>query len=166
MKKIFLIVSIAALIFLLGCGISKNNFGPLGSAHIHADIKAYILGNPIDFSLQKYQLQDKMTHFEDKDGDVVHIHATGITLGYIFKTLKISIDNNCLTLDTGSKYCNNENAKLRVFVKSAGADWKQITYHADYIIQNSDKILVSYGIEDENRIKREMESVTAKAKVI
>ena len=80
--------------------------------------------------------------------------------------MKISIDNNCLTLDTGSKYCNNENAKLRVFVKSAGADWKQITYHADYIIQNSDKILVSYGIEDENRIKREMDSVTDKAKVI
>ena len=164
MKKIFLIVSLAALIFLLGCGTPKNNFGALGSAHIHADIKTYVSGNPIDFSLQKYQLQDKMVHFEDKDGNVVHIHATGITLGYIFKTLKLSIDNNCLTLDTGNKYCNNENAELKVFVKDMGTNWKQIFYPADYVIQDLDKILVNYGSEDEKEIKKRMESVTNKAK--
>ncbi len=116
MKKTFLVISIVIL-FLYGCG-TGNNLGELGSAHIHSDIKVYILGNPIDFSLPKYQLQDKAVHFEDRDGDVMHIHATGINLDYMFKTLGMSIDNECLTLDTGRKYCNNGNAELKVFVKS------------------------------------------------
>jgi hypothetical protein len=164
MRKIFLIIGIVAILFLYGCGTPKNSFGPLGSAHIHTDIKVYVLGNPIDFSLPKYQLQDKAVHFEDGDGDVVHIHATGITLGYIFKTLRMGIDDQCLTLDTGRKHCNNGNAELKVFVKSIGTNWEQIAYPADYIIQGMDKILVNYGSEDEEGIKKLMESVTSKAK--
>ena len=163
MKIIFLMIGIVAL-FLYGCASEKNSFGPLGSAHIHADIKVYVLSNPIDFSLPKYQLQDKAVHFENGDGDVMHVHATGITLGYIFKTLRMGIDNECLTLDTGRKYCNNGNAELKVFVKSANTDWEQIFYPKDYSIQGMDKILVNYGPEDEEGIKKHMNSVTDKAK--
>ena len=151
-------------LFLYGCASEKNAFGPLGSAHIHADIKVYVLSNPIDFILQKYKLQDKAVHFENRDGDVIHVHATGITLGYIFKTLRMGIDNECLTLDTGRKYCNNGNAELKVFVKSANTDWEQIFYPNDYAIQGMDKILVNYGPEDEEGIKKLMESVTDKTK--
>lgn len=163
-KKIVLVLGIVVALFLYGCAPEKNNLGPLSSAHIHADIKVYVLSNPIDFSLPQYQLQDKAVHFEDRDGDVMHIHATGINLGYIFKTIRMNIDNECLTLDTGRKYCSNGNAELKVFVKVTNTDWKQIFDPANYIIQGSDKILVNYGSEDEEGIKKLMESVTSKAK--
>ncbi|MBI2134347.1 hypothetical protein HYU09_00005, partial [Candidatus Woesearchaeota archaeon] len=89
----------AFVLFLDGC--SENKIGPLGSAHNHADIKVYVLGNAIDFSQQKYQLKHQAVHFENRDGDVVHTHATGITLGYMFETLGMNINENCLTIDAG-----------------------------------------------------------------
>jgi hypothetical protein len=94
----------------------------------------------------------------------VHIHATGINLDYVFRTLRMNIDNECLTVDTGNKYCNKGNAELKVFVKSIGTDWEQIFSPADYVIWGSDKILVNYGLEDEEGIKKHMDSVTSKAK--
>lgn len=150
-------------LILLGCDVKKNNFGPLGSTHIHADFKVYILGNPIDFSTSKYQLKDKLTHVENADGDVMHMHATGINLGYFFETVGMKMENNCITLDTGNKYCDTGNAQFRVFVKSEGLDWERLYYPADYVIQDLDKILVTYGTEDEESIKKQMESVTDKA---
>ena len=101
-KMCFMLVALALIIY--GCSNEKNSFGPLRSAHNHADIKVYILGNAMDFSLPQYQLQDKLTHFENWDGDVVHTHATGINLGYIFKTLSMEISDECLKLDTGNEY--------------------------------------------------------------
>ena len=73
-----------------------SGIGPLRSTHEHADIKVYINNQAIDFSQQKYQLAARYTHFEEGIGDVVHIHATGITLGQLFKSLGIDFNNNCL----------------------------------------------------------------------
>ena len=156
-------IGIIAILFLYGCGAGKNNFGQLGSAHKHADIKVYVSGNQIDLGLPKYQLQSKMVHFEDGDGDVVHVHATGITLGYMLETLGINIGNECLTLDTGNRYCTNDNAKLGVFAKGKGTDWEQISYPDEYVIQDMDKILVNYGAENEEGINKLMGSVTNKS---
>jgi hypothetical protein len=163
MKKIILILSIAVILFLSGCTGTKNTLGPLGSAHNHADIKVYTLGKQIDFSLPKYQLQDKAVHFEDHDDDVVHLHATGITLNYIFRTLRMNIDDECLTIDTGNKYCSKDNAKLKVFVKNIETEWKEIFSHADYIPQNKDKILITYGTENQEDIQKQMDTVTDKS---
>jgi len=165
MTKITLLVFAAFLLLLSACDTKKNNFGPLGSTHIHADFKAYILGNPIDFSQHKYQLKDELTHVENGDGDVMHIHATGINLGYFFETLGIGIDRECITVDSGNKYCNTGNAQFRIFVKSEGSDWEQIFYPADYVMQDLDKILVTYGTEDEEKTKKQMDSVTDKARI-
>jgi len=162
MKKF--ILGFIIVITLVGCS-SSNNFGPLGSTHRHADLKVYVLGNPIDFGVSKYQLQDELTHFENRDGDVAHTHATGITLGFLFETLRMKIDGNCLTSEAGNTYCNKGNAELKVFVKSTGTDWDQIFYPSDYRIQDLDKILVTYGTENEEGIKTQMESVTDKAAI-
>jgi len=161
-KMCFLLIVLAFIIY--GCSNEKNNFGPLRSAHNHADIKAYILGNAIDFSLPQYQLKDDLTHFENGDGDVVHTHATGITLGYILKTLGMELTEECIKTDRGNKYCSEDNARLKAFVKNRNSDWEIIPYAPDYVIQDMDKILVTYGTESEEGIKEQMESVTDKAK--
>ncbi|MCH8003707.1 MAG: hypothetical protein IH934_03660 [Nanoarchaeota archaeon] len=160
---IILILAIISILLINGCS-EKNNFGPLGSTHRHADIKVYILGNPIDFSVSKYQMQDDLVHFENRDGDVVHTHALGVTIGHMFETLGMSIDSECLTLDTGNKYCNKGNAEFKVFIKREGTNWQQIFNSQGYIIQQYDKILVTYGTEDEEEIRKQQESVTDKAK--
>ena len=162
--KIMPFLFFTLVLVISGCNNNKNNFGPLGSTHVHADFKVYILGNPIDFSLSKYQLKDQLTHVENDDGDVIHMHATRINLGYFFETIGMKIDNNCITLDIGNKYCNHDNAKFKVFLKNGNSDWEQLYYPADYVMQDLDKILVTYGTENGEKIKKQEGSVTDKAK--
>jgi hypothetical protein len=157
----------AVLVFsviLYGCSSGyQGKFGPLGSVHNHADIKVYILNNPIDFYLPQYQLQDQLTHFENGDGDVVHTHATGINLGYLFETLGMELNSECFRLDTGNNYCARGNAQLNVFVKNINGDWNQVTNSETYIIQQSDKILINYGTQDEEGLNVLMDTVTDKS---
>ena len=157
-------LAIIFILFVAGC-TSGNRMGPLGSTHRHADIKVYVLGNSIDFSVSKFQVQVRHAHFENRDGDVVHTHAVGVTLGHLFESLGMSIDNECLGLDTGNQYCSRGNAQLKVFIQRQGTNWQQIFDPQDYAILEFDKILVTYGAEDEEGIKEQQESVTDKAPV-
>ena len=156
-------IGIIFILFLYGCGAEKNSFGPLGSTHKHADVKIYVLGNAIDLSQQKYQLKSNLVHFEDFDGDIAHVHTTGMTLGYMFKTLGMKLDENCLKIDTGKEYCSSENAGLKVYVKSHDLELEKIFSPENYIIRDLDRILVTYGSEIQEEIKKQMESVTKKA---
>lgn len=164
-KKIILVLTtVIFTLFLYGCSSGGNKFGPLGSTHDHTDIKIYILGKALDFTGRQYQVAHDAVHFENSDGDVIHTHATGITLGFMFEKHRMSIDVNCITLDTGNQYCSDGNAELKVFVKSIGTGWDQIYSPADYIIQDLDKILITFGTEDGIGIQKQMESVTDKAR--
>ena len=165
-KKIMWIPVILIFVLVLyGCNNNKNNFGPYGSTHMHADFKVYILGNPLNFDVAKYQVMEDLTHVENNDGDVLHVHATGITLGYFFESLGFKLTRDCLKLDAGNEYCNTGNAQLKVYLKAENGNWEQLYYPADYVIQDLDKILVTYGTETDEEIKKQMESVTDKAKV-
>ena len=107
---------------------------------------------------------EDLTHIENNDGDVLHIHATGMTLGYFLQSLGLDLNNECITTDTGNQYCNLGKATLKVYTKNQFSNWVQIYEPADYIINELDKMLVTYGSEDEEGIKKQQESVTDKAK--
>ena len=108
---------------------------------------------------------EDLTHVENNDGDVLHVHAIGITLGYFFESLGFKLTEDCFKLDAGNKYCNTGNAQLKVFLKSENGGWESLYYPADYVIQDLDKLLITYGKEDEEEIKKQMDSVTDRARV-
>ncbi|MBL7056378.1 hypothetical protein ISS07_05680 [Candidatus Woesearchaeota archaeon] len=164
--KIKFILFIAFLFVIAGCSAQKNTLGAVGSTHGHVDIKVYVLGKPIDFSVSKFQVRHPATHFENGDGEVLHTHATGLTLGYFFFSHGMSIDDNCLKLDNGNQYCSDGNAKLRVYVQNQGSEWEEILYPADYLFESYERILVTFGTENEDGIRKQMESVTSKASTI
>ena len=56
-----------------------------------------------------------------------------------------------------------DGTEIKVYIKNQ-ADWEQLYSTDEYIIQDLDKILVSYGSENEDEIKNQQESVTDKAK--
>src|SRR3989344_6988751 len=130
-----------------------SGIGPLKSTHIHADVKVYINGQSIDFSQKKYQLATSYIHFEDGLGDVAHIHATGLNIGHFFKSLNGDFNNNCLTLESQTN-CNDGNKKLKFYVNG-----KQNNEFSSYIIQDLDKLLVSYGAENDLEIQKQLKSV-------
>ncbi|MBI4143557.1 hypothetical protein HY487_01590 [Candidatus Woesearchaeota archaeon] len=131
-----------------------SGIGPLRSTHLHADIKVYINGKTIDFSQRKYQLASRFIHFEDGIGDVMHIHATGHTLGHLFKSLGIDFNSNCVAFE-GQEYCNNGDKKLKFYVNG-----KLNSQFDNYVIRDLDKYLISYGDENESGIQKQLSSIT------
>ncbi len=131
-----------------------SGIGSLKSTHIHADVKVYINGKAIDFSQRKYQLTTSFIHFEEGIGDVVHIHATGLTVGHLLKSLGMDINNNCILYE-GENYCNENNKKLRFYVNG-----QPNNEFSNYIMQDLDKVLVYYGSENQAEIQKQIDSVT------
>ena len=131
-----------------------SGIGALHSTHEHADVKVYINGQSIDFSQKKYQLAARLIHFEDGVGDVVHTHATSLTIGHLLKSLGMEFNNNCIVFD-GKNYCNENNKKLKFYVNGQPSN-----EFDNYVIRNLDKILVSYGNGDDSEIQKQLASVT------
>ncbi len=79
--------------------------------HTHFDLKVYVNGSPIDFTLPKYQSTETQElnpdiHFHDGNGKVVHIHKKGATLRQLFDSFKLSIPSGALAYVNGKKVEN------------------------------------------------------------
>lgn len=136
--------------------------GPVGSTHQHADFKIYINGVLVDFSSAKYQVRAREVHVENGDGDIIHKHATGVTVGHFLRTLGFRLNSTCITTDSGEPHCSNEDASLKQFVKKPNSDWQQADL-SDYEIRDLDKYLITYGSETD--LTEQQNSVTDKARI-
>lgn len=156
------------LIFVLATGLlvygflnlyktSYSNIGSVGSTHIHADFAIYINGEQITPLPEKYFVRSPYVHVEHGIGAgyVIHVHATNVNIGYFFKTIDWDFDKHCLKLDDGRKFCNDGNKTLKFYVNG-----EKNEEYEKYIIKNLDRILISYGDESEEEIKKQIDSVT------
>lgn len=132
--------------------------GVVGSTHTHQGLKVYLDGVPVDFSQPQYQVRSRAAHFEGGDGNTLHTHAVGVSLGFLFNTLGMSFDPNCFILDNGDEFCNNGEKTLKFFVNGQQNDEFQY-----YQTRESDHILISYGDESEEEIKQQLDSVVFSA---
>ncbi len=132
-----------------------TSVGSVGSIHEHFDLKVYIDGKPMDFSKTRYQLKSAYIHLEEGIGEVVHIHATGITLQHFFNTIEITLNENCMTVDA-NKMCSVGGKTLRYY-----ANGKLIEEKEDYVPKDFDKILITYGDETEAEIQQQIASLTS-----
>ena len=126
---------------------SPPGAGTLGDEHEHASILVRIFGDKFDFSLPSYQIQNSWIHFEGQDGTTVHRHSSGVTLGYLFETLGITIDENCYIFPDGREFCSNDDYKLKYFLNH-----QPIPSINDHVIKEGDRILIYYDIEDQDKI--------------
>jgi len=53
-----------------------NLYGPLNSDHQHATFAIVLNNSTVDFSQEKYQLQNPLIHVENRDGITIHRHAS------------------------------------------------------------------------------------------
>ena len=145
---------------------SKSTIGILGSQHIHADWKVYINDKPLDFSdkdhigrMQKNLPVSSFIHVDsgapvpEKTGDVLHMHATGVPLWIFFESLGMKFNKDCLTLESGEKYCNEGVNNLKFYVNG-----KPNGEYENYIFNDLDKILISYG--NNQNLQKQLESIT------
>jgi len=124
-----------------------ENFGALGSEHSHAGILVKIFGDTFEFSGPAFQIKSSWIHFEGRDGSTFHKHATGVTLGYLFDTLNIGLDDQCYVFPDGKSYCTQEDYRLNFFING-----EQVSDIKDYEIMEGDRILIVYGGETPEEI--------------
>ena len=121
--------------------------GKLGDEHEHASLLVRIFGDKFDFSATTYQIKNSWIHFEESDGNTIHRHSSGVTLDYLFETLSIAIDEDCYIFTDGRQFCTNEDYSLKYIIN--GDSVNDIN---DYVVQEDDRILISYGSETEDQI--------------
>ena len=125
-----------------------ENAGALGSEHSHAAILVKIFGDTFDFDGPAFQIKSSWIHFEGRDGTTIHKHATGVTLGYLFETLAIGLDDQCYVFPDGKQFCTNEDYTLKFFINR-----EQVSDIRDYEIQEDDRVLVVFGAETPEEIE-------------
>lgn len=128
--------------------------------HEHADIAVYLNGKKIDFTQEKYQSSesnplDPDAHLHDGNGTVTHKHRKGVTLNAFFQSLGMNFDRDCFTLDETSQFCNGDGKTLKFLVNG-----KPNEQFGEYELVDLDRILISYGNEDEKQIAVQGASLT------
>lgn len=94
----------------------------VGSTDFHGSINVTLDGQQLDFSRERFQLQDSAFHFEDGRGDVWHGHGEGLTLEYAMATLGIEVTENSVTYD-GTTYSDSDpDTTVRVLVNGEPVD--------------------------------------------
>lgn len=136
--------------------------GALGSIHTHADFAVYLDGEKITPLGPNYYVRNAFVHVESGpgDGNVIHMHATNVPLGFFFRSVGMSFNNNCFRLDNGKDFCSDGNKTLRMFVRHEGGEWQENRQFHTYVFQDLDKILITYGDETEDELRLQRESVT------
>ena len=125
--------------------------GARGSAHDHAALLVKIFGDEFDFSAPAYQIKSSWIHFEGRDGSTIHKHATGVTLGYLFETLSIGLDDQCFVFQDGRSFCSNDDYTLVFYING-----EKVSDIRDYEIMEDDRILISYGAETPEEIESQL----------
>lgn len=128
--------------------------GPLGGIHIHAGVLVMIYDQQFDFTSTAYQLKSPYIHFEKDNGETVHMHAANVTMGFLFGTLKIGLDDKCYTFPDARKFCTNDKYTLKFYVNH-----HQVPDLANYVFKDNDRMLISYGNENETQINAQLARV-------
>ncbi len=148
---IAVIVGYSVWVFINTTGTAPGgpeNAGPLGSEHSHAGILVKIFGDSFDFSAPAYQIKSSWIHFEGRDGSTIHKHATGVTLGFLFDTLQLTLDDQCFVFQDGRSFCTNDDYTLQFYING-----EKVSDIRDYEIVDDDMILIAYGAETPEEIE-------------
>lgn len=128
--------------------------GPLGAIHIHAGLLTMIYGQQFDYTSNAYQLKSPYIHFEKENGETVHMHASNVTMGFLFDTLRIGLDDKCFTFPDKRQFCTNDKYTLKFFVNH-----KEVPNLSNFVFKDQDRILISYGNENETQISSQLARV-------
>ncbi|KKQ91664.1 MAG: protein-disulfide isomerase [Microgenomates group bacterium GW2011_GWC1_39_7b] len=133
---------------------------PTTAYHGHFDIKVYLNDTRVNLGLAKYQSKepkelDPYIHLHDGNGNLVHLHKTETTLNQFFNSLKMNFTENCFILDGGKKSCNSESSSLKMYVNGVAN-----TQYQNYVPQDLDRILISFGPVNDKNLTTQINSVT------
>ena len=137
---------------------SPPNSGVLGDEHEHASLIVKIFGDKFDFTTPAYQIKSSWIHFESADGRTIHRHSSGVTMGYLFGTLGLGVDDECFIFADGRQFCTNEEYSLKFYINH-----EPVSEILTHVLQEGDRLLISYGNESAQEIESQLIELDAQA---
>jgi len=126
--------------------------GVLGDEHEHVSLLVRVFGDKFDFSGPAFQIKSSWIHFEGADGDTIHRHSSGVTMGYLLASLGIlGLDDECFVFPNGREFCTTSDYSLKFFINHEPVD-----DIVSYVGNEGDRILISYGNETPEEIEKQL----------
>ncbi len=142
--------------------------------HFHANFAVFVGGERLDLSGEKYMedlascrvdpllmLPLDRTHMHERNQDVVHVHARGVTWGHFFANIGFTLRDDFLRTDAGVTFEAGEGGTLKFVLNGASAPSV-----FNELIGSEDRLLISYGPESAAEVlETQFDAVQANAHV-
>ncbi len=133
------------------------------AVHEHSDIKIVVNGKPLDLTAARFQSTherelDPAIHLHDGNGEVLHKHAEGVTVGQWLKSVGMELAATCLTISEKEKACASGATTLKFNVNGKANDKLD-----GYGIKDLDRIFISVGQETGAAFEEQIKSISDKA---
>ena len=86
--------------------------------------------------------------------NIIHIKKAGVTWNDFFSTLLFKLTHDCLITGTKETFCTGDNGTLKFYLNGE-INGKVL----DQEIKDGDKLLVTYGSESEDIIKKQIDQI-------
>lgn len=121
------------------------------SVNKQASFAIFTNGTFREFSAAMYHNLSQDVYIEANKPNIIKIRKEGITWNDFFSTLPFKLTHACLTTGTKETFCTNEDKTLKFYLN--GERKEQIL---DQLINNGDKLLITYGNESEGAIEKQL----------
>lgn len=141
--------------------------------HYHANFAVYVDGEREQFKGQQYYQEVKLcslhgnkltpparVHMHNKENGVIHVHDDAVTWGQFFANLGWVIGPDFIRTSEGLLTSGDEK-QLRIVLNDQ--DLTGISSIVNQQIDDKDRLLVSYGSEDQATVKEQFETVPSNA---
>lgn len=152
---------------LLILAVRYFTYQPMEHAHYHANFAVYINGQQESFKDSKYYQEVKLcalhgttpaarVHMHDETPGVIHVHDEAVTWGAFFENLGWIVGPDFIrTSDT--LYTSSDTAGLHVVLN--GQDLTGLSTITNQVIDDRDRLLISFGSADQATLDTEYKSV-------
>ncbi len=143
------------------------------NVHYHGNIAIFINEAKVDLNASKYmeditqcatdpskQRPVDRTHFHENNGDLVHVHAAGVTWGHLMANIGWSFWKDYIVDDLGKVYLNSLAWGMHFVLNG-----KKVSNPFNRLITSEDRLLVYYGnLSDDAIIKTIFPKVASTAR--
>ncbi len=171
-SKWFLAVSgvILGIVIVLGIRFATYH---VDSIHYHANFAVYLNGTQEEFKGPQYYTEAEMctldtaiqpsqrAHMHDNINNVVHVEDHAVTWGHFFTNLGWTISSTFIATPDGTIYKKNEIADIRILLN--GQDYTNFGDIQNKVINDNDRLLVSFGDETTATLTKQYDSVPSTA---
>lgn len=142
-RHLFLLALVLAALLgtalVLPSPVWEPRVGAPGSTHIHASLFFHVNGTSVELT-RRFLGQAERVHFHAPDS-ILHVHATGLTLGYALDTLPVALNDTCVTV-TGTRSCAGDGTVVTVLVNGEPVNPAAAK---NRVIRQGDTITVFHG---------------------